>query len=36
LQRKTRGVQMVLGVEVHGGKQHAGRHGMPGLWALLD
>jgi hypothetical protein len=29
-------LRLVLGVEVHGGKQHAGRHGTPGLWALLD
>lgn len=29
-------LRLVLGVEVHGGKQHAGRHGAPGLWALLD
>lgn len=29
-------LRLVLSVEVHGGKQHAGRHGMPGLWALLD
>jgi hypothetical protein len=29
-------LRLVLGVDVHGGKQHSGRHGMPGLWALLD
>jgi len=29
-------LRLVLGVEVHGGKQHAARHGTPGLWALLD
>jgi len=29
-------LRLVLGVEVHGGKQHSGRHSMPGLWALLD
>jgi hypothetical protein len=29
-------LRLVLGVEVHGGKQHAGRHSTPGLWKLLD
>jgi hypothetical protein len=29
-------LRLVLSVELHGGKQHAGRHSMPGLWALLD
>jgi hypothetical protein len=29
-------LRLVLGVEVHGGKQHAGRYGMPALWKLLD
>jgi len=29
-------LRLVLSVEVHGGKQHAGRHSMPGLWALWD
>jgi hypothetical protein len=29
-------LRLVLGVEVHGGKQHAGRYSMPGLWALVD
>jgi hypothetical protein len=29
-------LRLVLGVAVHGGRQHAGRHSMPGLWALLD
>ena len=29
-------LRLVLGVEVHAGKQHAGRHGMPGLWALIE
>lgn len=29
-------LRLILSVEVHGGKQHAGRHSMPGLWALLD
>jgi hypothetical protein len=29
-------LRLVLGVEVAGGKQHAGKHGMPGLWELLD
>ena len=29
-------LRLVLRVEVHGGKQHAGRHSMPGPWALLD
>jgi hypothetical protein len=29
-------LRLVLGVEVHGGKQHAGRYGTPGLWKLLD
>jgi hypothetical protein len=29
-------LRLVLSVEVHEGKQHAGRHSMPGLWALWD
>ena len=29
-------LRLVLGVEVHGGKQHAACHGTPGLWRLLD
>jgi hypothetical protein len=29
-------LRLVLSVDVHGGKQHAGRHSMPGLWALMD
>ena len=29
-------LRLVLGVEVHRGKEHAGGHGMPGLWRLLD
>ncbi|MDD5705061.1 MAG: hypothetical protein PHR35_03990 [Kiritimatiellae bacterium] len=29
-------LRLILGVEAHGGKQHAGRHSMPGLWALVD
>jgi hypothetical protein len=29
-------LRLILSVEVHGGKQHAGRHSLPGLWALLD
>lgn len=28
--------RLCLGVEVLGGKSHSGRHGQPGLWALLD
>ena len=28
--------RMCLGVEVCGGKDHAARHGLPGLWELLD
>jgi hypothetical protein len=28
--------RMCLGVEVCGGKEHAARHGLPGLWSLLD
>lgn len=28
--------RMCLGVEVCGGKEHAAKHGLPGLWALLD
>lgn len=28
--------RLCLGVEVHSGKDHAARHGLPGLWALLD
>jgi len=27
--------RLCLGVEVHGGKQHAAGHGRPGLWSLL-
>jgi hypothetical protein len=30
------GVRLCLGVEVCGGKEHAARHGLPGLWSLLD
>jgi hypothetical protein len=29
-------LRLVLGVEVRAGKQHAGKHGMPGLWSILD
>ena len=29
-------VRIVLDVEVRPGKQHAGKHGMPGLWELID
>ena len=28
--------RLCLGVEVLGGKQHAGKHSLPGLWSLLD
>jgi len=28
--------RLCLGVEVQGGKEHAARHGLPGLWSLLD
>jgi len=28
--------RLCLGVEVLSGKQHAARHGLPGLWSLLD
>jgi hypothetical protein len=28
--------RLCLGVEVLGGKAHAGRHGLPGLWSLLE
>lgn len=28
--------RLCLGVEVLGGKEHAARHGLPGLWSLLD
>ena len=28
--------RMCLGVEVCGGKDHAARHGLPGLWSLPD
>ncbi len=30
------GTRLCLGVEVCGGKEHAARHGLPGLWELLD
>ncbi len=30
------GTRLCLGVEVCGGKEHAARHGLPGLWKLLD
>ena len=30
------GTRLCLGVEVQGGKEHAARHGMPGLWSRLD
>jgi hypothetical protein len=29
-------LRLVLGVDVHPGKEHSGGHGMPGLWRLLD
>jgi hypothetical protein len=29
-------LRLVLGVDVHPGKEHTGGHGMPGLWRLLD
>jgi hypothetical protein len=29
-------LRMVLGIEVMGGKQHSGKHGMPGLWKIID
>lgn len=29
-------LRLVLGVEVLPGKQHAGKHSMPGLWRILD
>lgn len=29
-------LRVVLGVEVLPGKQHAGKHSMPGLWRILD
>lgn len=29
-------LRLVLGVEVKDGKKHAGKHGMPGLWRLID
>ena len=29
-------IRIVLDVEVRPGKQHAGKHGMPGLWELID
>ena len=28
--------RLCLGVEVHGGKEHAARHALPGLWSLLE
>ena len=28
--------RLCLGVEVLGGKQHAGRHTLPGLWSMLE
>ena len=28
--------RLCLGVEARGGKEHAARHGLPGLWSLLD
>ena len=28
--------RLCLGVEVHDGKQNAGKYGMPGLWAILE
>ena len=28
--------RLCFGVEVHAGKEHAARHALPGLWALLD
>ena len=28
--------RLCLGVEVCGGKEHAARHGLPGLWSLLE
>lgn len=28
--------RLCLGVEVHGGQEHAARHTLPGLWSLLD
>ena len=30
------GLRLCLGVEVCAGKEHAARHGLPGLWSLLD
>lgn len=29
-------LRLVLGVEVMPGKQHSGKHSMPGLWRILD
>ncbi|MFW6152475.1 MAG: transposase, partial [Verrucomicrobiota bacterium] len=29
-------LRMVLGVEVMPGKQHAGKHSLPGLWRIID
>jgi hypothetical protein len=28
--------RLCLGVEARGGKEHAARHGLPGLWSLLE
>jgi hypothetical protein len=28
--------RLCLGVDAHGGKEHAARHTLPGLWSLLD
>lgn len=28
--------RLCLGVEVRGGKEHSARHGLPGLWSLLE
>ncbi len=29
-------LRLVLGVEVMPGKQHSGKHSLPGLWRLID